>query len=494
MLCLILCPRFRLSGLMGLLLIAFTVQCAVAQPTDLDDEAAKEAFRAYTVDIQSRREQNLPLDIAFYERWERAFSDVHANTSSLGRHGVAMLSELGAIQRLLGMEANAYATWQDMGHAAMSVGDRFATSVAMNNLIMMSRSKDTPELDHLTLDINAVFTTSMSSGPPPTAADLAAFSDTYAELGRVYLRHGQAFNRANSSPNNEQEKQNAFLRSAEALERSLTLQSSDDTHNWVMRNYMLGQARIGGGDRVAAAKIFQSLADIEQDVISKMHMAHEALKATWDFQTPEYIRGLEQILKEYEPDDYILPLTQHLGFSYMRAGHYEKAASIFESLIGLDEDPNVNASNMITLAEIYAAQGDFASAEAILKAVQQDYPETPSSRIAQRLLGRPLREIQQRAKIALERIIEESIAHIDHSDFEESAFPPEAKDNVKKTEDSHKINFAATGTSQITQSIPPYSSKISSYLVWGVMISAGFLLVGAFAYIGLRRHLRSRDT
>lgn len=385
------------------------IQPALAQPSlteSQENDVIRHSMQTYVNEVGSRRTQGLGLDREFYEKWSAELEKVRASTKTPTATRVRLLGELAAIHMSLGNAEHAYSTFAEQENNCQAINDSMGQSIAINGQIMSARRLEDKErvIRFETLDQHI---DKVVKGIDKAEAT-KLFADTTELLGQTYIREARLIGTAK-----KHDQEAMYIKASKLYRLSLALDSTDMEKRFY-RKYHLAQALYGGGQRDEAGRIYQTLAEVEQNKVSRMMLAYYAAQASFGAGTKEYVEALEKAANELPEDDYLLTLKQNLGFAYVKVGRIDDSIRIFQWLVGKDKDDDVNASNLAYLAELYAAKGDTATSRALLNDVLTRYPHSGSVSYAQRLLRMPLIDLQQLAERALLESTDEAMRHVDN--------------------------------------------------------------------------------
>jgi tetratricopeptide (TPR) repeat protein len=211
-------------------------------------------------------------------------------------------------------------------------------------------------------------------------------------------------------------------------------------------------------------------------VVSRMLLAHNAATLRFRGDRAGYIAAVEQIRKTYPPDDYLPALTQELGFANIRAGRVDDAIRAFRSVIELDKTEGPKTSNLLILADLYAAKGDTTTAESIFQDIIARYPNSDVAGTAKQRLS-----MRREALVALTRRVVEP-------EPESSPRPVAASSPATKTPEDR------TGFSSPPASDPSFhpptkgtTGSNSKALVLGACAAGAVLLVLGGLYLVRKR-------
>ncbi len=387
--------------------VLLTIQPALAQPSlteAQENDVIRHSMQTYTDEVSSRRTQGLRLDREFYQKWSREFEKARASTKTPTVIRVRLLGELAAIHMTIGNPELAYSAFAEQEDNCRAINDSAGRSIAINGQIMAARGLEDKErarrLETLSEHIGEV----VKGIDEAEATKL--FADTTELLGQTYMREARLLGAAK-----QQDKKAACTKASNLYRMSLALDSADPKKRF-LRKYHLAQALNGAGNSDEAGAIYQALAEVEQNKVSRMMLADYAAQARFGAGAKEYVAALEKVANEFPEDDYLLTLKQNLGFSYVKAGRIDDAIRIFQWLVGKDKNDGVNASNLAFLAELHAAKGDAATSRALLNDILTRYPHSGSVAYAQKLLRMPEIDLQRLAERALLKNIDDALKNV----------------------------------------------------------------------------------
>jgi tetratricopeptide (TPR) repeat protein len=179
----------------------------------------------------------------------------------------------------------------------------------------------------------------------------------------------------------------ALLEHAEKLfEQSVTLGDSG-TSPLATRLWWLGQSQSQLGRRDEAAATYGRIAAMDQTVLSRLWIEYLRICEVTQKDSPEYREAIERALADFKKrggaDDYEITLRHELGLSYRNAKQYAKSTEILSANVGKRSDPNLNAYDMLLVADNYRDSGDPATARSLLNDLIKQFPKAGSANLAE---------------------------------------------------------------------------------------------------------------
>lgn len=440
--------------------------------------ALMETWSRYTQEVRGRTE---PVDRGFREFWAQEFVTA-VGSSQLGDSGrIPVLRELGALQRGLGQVDKSVDTYSLLAHEAFAHGDSYTGFVAMNTQWNVAAGLPDDRRLAIAETWENQYRQLLRSGEKPDKEVLGRYADCLMEIAQFYVSMAQKC-KEESSPEADRKARSYYREASKRFDSALTLperETSTDT-----KLFRSGRASLSFGDSDKAAALFGQLLNRDQKTYARMWVAQLDAKARYGQDSPEYRQRLEAVRNEFPPDDYLLPLTQELGMSYMRAGQYDMAAKILQDLVGKDGDREANAYNLFLLGESYFRMGNTELAKELWSDLLRQFGATSAASLARESLAKASGETDAKDELihAIPRtkdVLDESIRAID------AGAEPAAASQDGSVVPSQSPSPLVEGSSQARQ-LPSSGIAGTSYWTWGLSIAGTAAIVVCAAVIWLR--------
>ena len=326
----------RLLARAGLLL-AFLWGQPVAGATpamELYAQYKREANEADTPEARAR----------VYKFWEKQFDDFLSRGAPNDRDRLTLMAERGALLRELGRHEEAIGAWLALDQTAADLGNLRFRIEALDTA--WSDVRRVPKFEEKVLvAIERCLDDMLNASTMPPPQSMSRVAQVCEEVSRTYWTNA-------SIQAGQQEKRQMLERAEVWGKKSLALLPAGDNRIPNVR-FLLGRLQVELGKGLEAADQFEEMLESGQSRFATTWVAHWRLKALVPVDTAEYVDGIQEILRKYEEDDYLLTLKQELARSLFVQERYAEAAEVFEWLIGRDPSDGPNATNMFLLAGAY---------------------------------------------------------------------------------------------------------------------------------------------
>jgi tetratricopeptide (TPR) repeat protein len=314
----------------------------------------------------------------FFAFWQEEFTNVLEATKGAGLLRRRMVGELGAIQGALGEEREEMETLSNLMVLATAAGDLHDQLEAAAGQFGMSVTWEFSQSTNISFETFTNFAFTYEN----LLLKSVDQNDTTAARGQMCDGIDYISSSFYMLAKNQKESAHfkMLIQNATALTQKSIALGDIGVNALPVKLWYLAQCQSIQGQRDEAAETYGKLAAMKQSFYPPLWIEYLRICETTDMDSQAYRDAIEKVLNDYakqgKTDAYENTLRHELGVSYLKAGQYEKSTEVLNGIAGKNKDNNVNAYEMLLMAQNYGQLGDKSAEKGLLQDITKQYPNT----------------------------------------------------------------------------------------------------------------------